>query len=63
MTRRRYHLTLDIPTDRTDESGVRRLRAALKHLWRAWSIRCVAVAPDVGADEPDPLPALPEIKR
>lgn len=40
-----FHLRLRCPADPTDQDGTRRLRSALKRLWRGYSLRCVECRP------------------
>lgn len=40
-----YTLIVRVPAHQDDPEGIRRLRGILKHLWRAWGVRCVDVRP------------------
>ena len=40
-----FILKLRAPADPTDRDGIRRLRAALKRLWRSYSLKALEVRP------------------
>ena len=47
----RYELEIEVRDAPDDPDGIRRLRAALKALWRVYKVRCCGVRPAVTEEQ------------